>query len=86
MSETLKGKAIKGITRASRRYQEGRVCADPECETKLSMYNKREYCNVHAPVKFFEKWVLLKFTIWMAVFSSGMKKTSNLKINPFGFS
>lgn len=52
MSDTLKGKAIKGITRASRHYAAGRVCADPDCDTKLSMYNKREYCHVHAPVKF----------------------------------
>ena len=52
MSDTLKGQAIKGITRASRRYSEGRTCAEPECVTKLSMYNKREYCHVHAPIKF----------------------------------
>ena len=52
MSETLKGKPTKGITRASRRYSEGRVCAHPECDTKLSIYNKREYCHLHAPVKF----------------------------------
>lgn len=52
MSDTLKGKAIKGITRASRHYGEGRICADPGCDTKLSMYNKRDYCHVHAPVKF----------------------------------
>lgn len=52
VSDTLKGKAIKGITRASRRYGEDRVCSDTQCETKLSMYNKRDYCHVHAPVKF----------------------------------
>ena len=52
MTETLKGKAIKGITRASRRYAEGRICADPDCETRISVYNKRDYCHVHAPVKF----------------------------------
>lgn len=49
---TLKGKSIKGVSRASRAYSQGRICADSECDTKLSMYNKREYCHVHAPVKF----------------------------------
>lgn len=52
MNDTLKGKAIKGISRASRRYNEGRICDHPECDTKISMYNKRDYCHVHAPVKF----------------------------------
>lgn len=52
MSDILKGTAIKGITRASRRYGGDRVCIDVECETKLSMYNKRDHCHVHAPVKF----------------------------------
>lgn len=52
MTDTLRGKAIKGITRASRNYAQGRVCAESACETKLSVYNKREYCHVHAPVKF----------------------------------
>lgn len=52
MSDTLKGTAIKGITRPSRRYGGDRVCEHPACETKLSMYNKREHCHAHAPVKF----------------------------------
>lgn len=50
--DTLRGKAIKGISRASHRYSEGRVCKDDECDTKLSIYNKRDYCHVHAPIKF----------------------------------
>lgn len=50
--DTLRGKAIKGIARASHRYSEGRVCKTEECETKLSMYNNRDYCHVHAPIKF----------------------------------
>lgn len=50
--DTLKGKAIKGISRASRRYSDGRICSAEECDTKLSVYNKRDYCHVHAPIKF----------------------------------
>lgn len=26
-----------------------RICADPECETKLSIYNKGTYCAKHEP-------------------------------------
>ncbi len=52
MSDTMKGSAIKGMTRPSRRYAEGRVCPHPGCVTKLSQYNRREYCYAHAPVKF----------------------------------
>jgi hypothetical protein len=52
MSDTHKGSAIKGMTRPSRRYTTGRVCSAASCETKLSQYNRREFCYVHAPVRF----------------------------------
>ena len=52
MAETLKGKAIKGVTRPSKDFGDGRVCADKACDTKLSRYNKREHCFAHAPVKY----------------------------------
>ncbi|HEX6946038.1 MAG TPA: hypothetical protein VF246_01635 [Acidimicrobiia bacterium] len=52
MSEIVRGTAIKGMTRPSRRFAVGRVCAKPGCETKLSQYNKADYCHAHAPVRF----------------------------------
>lgn len=52
MTETLKGRQIQGGVRPSRKYSEGRVCARKGCDTKLSMYNRREYCYAHAPVRF----------------------------------
>jgi hypothetical protein len=52
MSEILKGKTIKGVTRPSREFGEGRVCASKDCDTKLSKYNRREYCFAHAPVRY----------------------------------
>ncbi len=52
MSDTMRGRVIKGVTRPSKSYGEGRVCAKKGCDTRLSMYNRREYCHVHAPVKF----------------------------------
>ncbi|MPZ53615.1 MAG: hypothetical protein GEU79_12940 [Acidimicrobiia bacterium] len=52
MSDIVKGTAIKGMSRPSRRYGRDRVCAQADCDTKLSQYNKREYCFSHAPVRF----------------------------------
>lgn len=52
MNEVLKGRAIKGVTRPSKQFKEDRVCAKKGCDTKLSRYNKREYCYAHAPVRF----------------------------------
>jgi len=31
-------------------YRSGRICADPGCGTKLSVYNKWDYCWQHEPV------------------------------------
>ena len=52
MSDTMKGQSIKGVTRPSKDFGEGRVCAEIECETKLSRYNRRDHCYTHAPVKY----------------------------------
>ena len=52
MSDTMKGAAIKGVTRPSKDFGEGRVCAEKDCDTKLSRYNKRDHCYAHAPVKY----------------------------------
>ncbi len=30
------------------RNAEGRVCQDPDCETRLSVYNEQEFCSLHA--------------------------------------
>lgn len=52
MSDIIKGRTVRGVTRPSKDYGEGRVCAKPGCDTKLSRYNRREYCHVHAPVRY----------------------------------
>ncbi|NOY55125.1 MAG: hypothetical protein GXP34_03980 [Actinobacteria bacterium] len=52
MTDTLKGARLKGGIRPSRKYGENRVCAHKGCHTRLSMYNRREYCFAHAPVRF----------------------------------
>ena len=52
MAGTLKGQQMRGGIRPSRAYEQGRVCEQRECATKLSIYNRREHCHVHAPVRF----------------------------------
>jgi hypothetical protein len=52
MTDIVKGAAIKGMTRPSRRFSTDRICTKPGCTTKLSQYNKAEYCHAHAPVRF----------------------------------
>ena len=32
--------------------QQGRVCAEDSCETRLSIYNRSDRCNVHRPVHY----------------------------------
>lgn len=52
MADTLKGNRLRGGIRPSRKFGEGRVCAEKNCDTLLSQYNRREYCFAHAPVRF----------------------------------
>ena len=52
MVESLGGSHLRGRIRPSRSYAPGRVCDKHGCSTKISIYNRREYCNAHAPVNF----------------------------------
>ncbi len=47
----IHGSRPQGLPRASRRYPSGRVCSHPGCETRLSVYNRRERCWAHAEMK-----------------------------------
>jgi hypothetical protein len=35
------------IGKKSKTFKAGRVCADDDCETKLSVYNSETFCNYH---------------------------------------
>jgi hypothetical protein len=48
--ERLRGASVKVLPRPNKQYSKGRVCADPGCETKLSRYNKWQFCWQHEPV------------------------------------
>lgn len=49
---TLRGKRIRGRLRAPRTNDQRRVCAQSDCETILTRYNRREHCYAHAPTRF----------------------------------
>jgi hypothetical protein len=48
--EKLRGASVRTLPRPNRTYDSGRTCAEPGCETKLSMYNKWQFCWQHEPV------------------------------------
>ena len=39
-----------GSERPSKAFAKGRVCKEPGCETRLSMYNSGKYCYAHEPM------------------------------------
>jgi hypothetical protein len=42
--------SASGSSRPTKAFAKGRVCKEPGCETKLSIYNKGKYCYIHQPV------------------------------------
>lgn len=38
--------------RKPKTFDESRYCADTDCETKLSTYNRGPFCYSHSPVRF----------------------------------
>ena len=48
----LRGRRLDGGARAPKTYSAERLCAAKECDTKLSRYNRREWCFAHAPTKY----------------------------------
>lgn len=50
-NDAIRGSRTLGLPRANKKAPEGRVCGQPGCETRLSVYNKREKCWAHAEMK-----------------------------------
>jgi hypothetical protein len=48
--EKFRGASVRTLPRPNKMFGSGRVCADPTCGTKLSVYNKWDYCWQHEPV------------------------------------
>lgn len=49
---TVKGRKLSGASRAPKTYSTGRTCASKGCDTRLSQYNRREWCYTHAPTRY----------------------------------
>lgn len=50
MSDEMRGSRVQSLPRANRSYPGGRVCAADSCDTKLSIYNRWQFCWQHEPV------------------------------------
>jgi hypothetical protein len=51
MSErSLGAKPISGNDRPSKSFGKDRVCWEPGCETRLSIYNNGKFCYQHEPM------------------------------------
>jgi hypothetical protein len=51
MSErSMGGHTLTGSERPSKAFGKGRVCREPGCGTRLSMYNNGKYCYQHEPM------------------------------------
>jgi hypothetical protein len=48
--QSYKGARAKELNKPNRTYQAGRTCGAEGCVTKLSIYNKWEFCWQHEPV------------------------------------
>jgi hypothetical protein len=48
--ERMRGQSVRSLPRANKQYRADRTCAAPACSTKLSIYNKWDYCWQHEPV------------------------------------
>jgi hypothetical protein len=43
----LSGDRIIGASTQSRQFARGRICAEDDCTTRLSIYNESEHCSLH---------------------------------------
>ncbi len=46
-TQTISGEVPYDHGRLPRRFARGRVCAEPECNTRLSVYNESDHCALH---------------------------------------
>jgi hypothetical protein len=47
---SIQGTPFAGDGRPSRSFGKGRVCKEPSCGTRLSMYNRGKFCYLHEPM------------------------------------
>lgn len=49
---TMRATTAGRARRRPKTYTEDRICGHSICETKLSRYNRNEFCFQHAPARF----------------------------------
>jgi hypothetical protein len=49
----LRGATVRALPRANRVWSAGRVCAEPGCITRISIYNRSKYCWSHEPLHYY---------------------------------
>ena len=49
---TLVGRKLTGKRRRPKAIEGVRTCADSDCTTRLSRYNRKGTCHMHTPIKF----------------------------------
>lgn len=52
MNDYVKGSRPRELPRPNRTFEDGRVCAEADCQTRLSVYNRAPMCWQHTPVRF----------------------------------
>jgi hypothetical protein len=52
-SLSMKGSQVRTLPPKNRVWGQGRVCAQPGCITRISMYNRSNYCWSHEPVRYY---------------------------------
>ena len=52
MADVIKGSRLGDSARPNRTYDDGRVCAHIGCGTRISIYNRSQYCWQHTPQRF----------------------------------
>jgi hypothetical protein len=53
MSDTvIRGARPRELPKPNRTYGPGRVCAHEGCDTRISIYNRSEFCWAHRPLTF----------------------------------
>jgi hypothetical protein len=47
---SVQGERFTSVERNLPRAEGGRVCLEPGCPTRLSVYNDQDFCALHAPM------------------------------------
>lgn len=51
-STNLRATSAGRVRRRPKTYGENRVCGSDACDTRLSRYNRNQFCFQHAPARF----------------------------------